>query len=428
MSRYMTRSSSVALAVTLMLWLGAAHAFAQTGMLRGTVVDSDGNPIPGAKITVTSEQLSSYNQTFTANKKGKFTVRFQSAQLQYEFDVLVEAPGYQSVIVGTRPSATKQMKEEYVLEAAQAEATESMGDLGSVISGSSNAAIEAFNAGLTAQQGGDLKTAKAKFQEALEADPTLGPGHVALAQVLLDLKEYDAALAAADKALEFPVTRADVLQVKFQALRGLDRGAEADAILAELQNAEEAEVAARRVYNEGGQAFQAGDKDTALAKFQEAAKLNPSLKDAHHAVATLLLEKGQDAEAATAAETALSLGSDNIDTLRVLYSAYDNMGKTAELMEIAPRLAAVDPDFGGGKLLEQAGHLWNGGQAEQSVALARQALAIDPSLAKAYYYIGLQELSKGNNAEAKSALEKFIAEAPDDSEAGSAKEMLAYIQ
>ena len=421
----MSRVSSILMAGVL-LWLSAAHAWAQTGMLRGTVADEEGNPIKGVSITVTSEELGSYRQTISTNKKGKFTLRFQPNQFQYEFELLFEAPGYQSFKQPIMPSFKEDL--EFVMEPAAAEAAQSMGDLGAVISGSTNSAIEAFNDGLTAQQEGDLETAKAKFEAALAEDPSLGPGQVALAQVLLDLKNYEGALAAADKALELPITRADALQVKFQALRGLGRDSEADAILAELQSAEEAEIAATRVYNEGGKAFQAGDKETALAKFQEAARLNPSLTDAHHAVATLLLEKGQNEGAAESAEKALALGSDNIDTLRVLYGAYDALGKMDQLMEIAPRLAAVDPEFGGGKLLENAGHLWNAGETEKSVALARQALAIDPTLAKAYYYIGLDQLSKGNSAEAKSALQKFISEAPDDSEAASAKEMLSYIQ
>ena len=75
---------------------------------------------------------------------------------------------------------------------------------------------------------------------------------------------------------------------------------------------------------------------------------------------------------------ALALGSEDVRTLRVLYDAYDALGRTEELTEIAPRLAAVDPDFGGSKLVEQAAELWNAGQADKAASLARLALAIEP--------------------------------------------------
>ena len=121
------------------------------------------------------------------------------------------------------------------------------------------------------------------------------------------------------------------------------------------------------------------------------------------------------------------MGSEDVRTLRVLYDAYDAMGRIDELTQIAPRLAAVDPEFGGAKLLEQAAALWNGGQPEEAVKLSRLALAIDSTLAKAHYFIGLDHLSKGNNADARGALETFIRLAPDDPDATTAGEMLTYI-
>ena len=60
--------------------------------------------------------------------------------------------------------------------------------------------------------------------------------------------------------------------------------------------------------------------------------------------------------------------------------------------------------------------------------LSRLALSIDASQAKAHYFLGLDHLSKGNNAEAKTSLETFIRLAPDDPDAATAGEMLSYIE
>ncbi|MFQ5526611.1 MAG: hypothetical protein ACE5GX_10155 [Thermoanaerobaculia bacterium] len=397
-------------------------------MFRGTVVDSEEKPLEGVRVTITSEGLSSYRKTLTTNGKGTFGLRFQASQTQFRFDFLFEKPGYQSFTQPIAPSVTRQMREKFVMAASESQVVERHGDLSAVVTGSSNAAIEAFNSGLTAQRAGDLGTARAKLEEALAADSSLGPAQLALAQVLLDEREYEAAVEAADRSLSLAGSRAEALQVKHQALRALGRGQEADAVAVELEAAEDAVSTALRVYNEAGELFQADDREAALTKFRRAAELDPSLIDAHHAVATLELAQGNHEASAEAASTALSLGSEDVRTLRVLYDAYDALGRTDEITEIAPRLAAVDPDFGGGKLLEQAADNWNAGQAEKAVRLSRMALAIDPTLAKAHYFIGLDHLGRGENAEAKSALEKFISMAPDDADAGTAKEMLSYIE
>lgn len=416
------------LPILALLVLCAPQVHSQTGLLRGTVVDNEDNPVAGVEITITSEELASYRKQLTTDKKGEFKLRFQANQAQYVFQFLFEKPGFQSFTQPVKPSLTQAMKERYVLDPAESRVVETHGDLGAVISGSSNAAINAFNEGLAAQRAGDLGKAQSKLEEALESDPSLSSGHIALAQVLLDQADHAAALARADQALELAPNSVDALKVRYQALRALGRKDEADGVAQELEQAEGAVATALLLYNEGGEAFQAGDKATALVKFRKAAELDPTLIEAHHAVATLELAAGNHAASATAAEEALAQGSEDIRTLRVLYDAYDALGRTEDLTEIAPRLAAVDPDFGGTKLLEQAAENWNAGQAEKAVQLSRLALAIDASLAKAHYFIGLDHLSKSQSAEARASLEKFLELAPDDPEAATAKEMLSYIQ
>lgn len=423
----MFRSRQISMCLVLALVV-SSPLLAQKGGLRGIVEDADGEPLAGVKVTATSESLPHYREIVTTDERGKFLLRFQASQSQYRFELLFEKIGYESFIQPYQPSSIRATRETYVMNRGEAQAVASHGDLSSVLTGTTNEAITAFNAGLKAQIDGDLREARSKLEEATASDPELGPAWVALSQVRLDLKDHAGAVEAADRAVELRSSTADALRVKLQALRALDRKDEADAVAALLESAEDAEASARRIYNEGGEAFQAGDKATALEKFRKAAELDPSLREAHHAMATLELANGNAETAAEAAETALSLGSDDLATLRVLYDAYDALGRTEELMSIAPRLAAVDPDFGGAKLLEQAAQLWNAGQAEKAVALSRQALAIDSTQVKAWYFIGLQHLSSGENAEARAALEKFIAAAPDDPDAAGAKEMLAYIE
>lgn len=419
---------------SLLLVALAVPALAQIGALRGEVTDTDGEPLEGVRVTVSSPERESFREVLSTGADGKFLLHFTANQAQYRYLFLFEKAGYRPFEQPIQPSASRTVRETFVMEEARGQAVgsqdaaETYGDLGTVLTGTTNAAVAAFNAGLTAQREGDLATARAKLEEALAEDPDLGPAHVALAQVLLDQREHQAALEHAERAQELGAARVEALRVEHEALRALGRRDEAAAVAEELAEAEDAQAAALRVYNQGGEAFAAGDRETALAKFVEAAQLDPSLRDAHHAIATLRLAQGDAAAAAEAAEKALSLGSDDLATLRVLYDAYDALGRHQELAAIAPRLAAVDPDFGGPKLLEQAARSWNAGEAEGAAALSRQALAVDPSLAKAWYFIGLHHLGEGDNEAARAALESFLAAAPDDADAATAREVLDLLE
>jgi tetratricopeptide (TPR) repeat protein len=423
----MSRSRFVFLVAVLSVGF-AIPGWGQGGMVRGTVVDGQGEPIADVQVTVTSEHLATFRKKLVTNNEGEFGLRFQKTQTQYEFQFFFEKPGYQSFKQPLSPSAVHQIRQTFPMEIAQSQVVQSLGDLSSVVTGSTSAAVEAFNAGLTAQKAGDLVSARALYEDAVEADGTLVPAQISLGQVLLDQGEHSAAVEVADRALELLPKSAEALRVKYQALRALGRTEEAEVVGDELQQADDAVTTARRLYNEGGEAFQANEAAVALAKFKEAANLDPTLTDAHHAIATLELANGNFEASATAAEAALALGSEDIRTVRVLYEAYAALGRTDQLAEIAPRLAAVDPDFGGSKLLEQAADMWNQGQAEKAVALSRLAVAIDPGLAKAYYFIGLDHVSRGENAEARLSLQRFIDLAPDDPDAATAGEMLVYLE
>jgi tetratricopeptide (TPR) repeat protein len=421
------RRAVLRIALAFLAAASALPCLAQSGSLRGRVTTAGGEPLAGVRVTVTSPGREGYREVLTTDREGEFLIRFLAAQAQHRHAFLFEKAGYQPFEQPLQPPASRLVRETFVMEEARGEAAATQSELGTVLTGTSSAAVAAFNAGLAAQRQGDLATARAQLEAALAADPELGPAHVALSEVLLDQGEHEAALGHAGRARELAADRVAALRVEHQALRALGRRDEAEAVAAELAAAEDAQASARRVYNEGGEAFAAGDHERALERFAAAAELDPSLREAHHAMATLQLAGGDAAAAAKAAETALALGADDVATLRVLSDAYQALGRHDELAAVAPRLAALDPDFGGGKLLEQAAGAWNAGDAAGAVALSRQALAIDPALVKAWYFIGLDHLSRSENDEARAALTRFLDAAPDDPDAATAREMLAYI-
>jgi tetratricopeptide (TPR) repeat protein len=405
--------------------LAIPPADAATGRFRGTVVDDNGEPIEGVSVTVTTADLPDFHEQLETNKRGIFTLTV--AQIDPVYTLQLTKPGYRSLKVDVQVRATEVAQETYTLPAVVAGEEEVPGAVPIAEAEEVNVAIRAYNDGVTAQRAGDLATARERLEAALAEDEALGPAHVALATVSLDLGRHEQALAHADRGLQLRPGDREALRVRYQALLGLGRRDEAENAKAALKKAEGLSSTAKSLYNEGSKAYQEQDLDIALAKFEEAAAKDPSLFDAHHAIATILVHRGDHAGAAEAADRALQINPEDPRTLRVAYDAYRGVGDRERATEIAGRLAAADPEFGAVGLLQQGGDLFNAGDVEGARDLLEHALALDPGLPKAYYLLGLCALNASDYALAKQHLTKFLELDPDAADAPAAREMLGAI-
>jgi tetratricopeptide (TPR) repeat protein len=416
----------VLLAAMATVPLAIPPADAATGRFRGTVVDENGDPIEGVSVTVTTAELPDFHERLETNKRGIFTLTV--AQIDPVYTLQLTKPGYRSLKVDVQVRATEVAQETYTLPEVVAGEEEVPGALPVAEAEEVNVAIRAYNEGATAQRAGDLATARERLEAALAEDEDLAPAHVALATVSLDLGRHEQALAHADRGLELRPGDREALRVRYEALLGLGRRDEADAAKEALKKAEGLSTTAKSLYNEGSEAYQAQDLDTALAKFREAAEKDPSLYDAHHAIATILVHRGDHAGAAEAADRALQINPEDPRTLRVAYDAFRGIGDRERATEIAGRLATADPEFGAVGLLQQGGELFNSGDVAGAKPLLEQALELDPSLAKAYYLLGLCALNTGDYALAKQHLAKFLELDPNAADAPAARDMLAAIE
>jgi tetratricopeptide (TPR) repeat protein len=181
-------------------------------------------------------------------------------------------------------------------------------------------------------------------------------------------------------------------------------------------------------YNEGVAKLQAQDKPAAIAKFEEAATLNPKLPDAQAVLAELYLDQGKNAEALAAAERYLALQPNAPRGLSVQYDAYTAMGDAAKADAALEALIQADPSRDTAvRLLNKGVNLFNASKVDEAVQIFERVLQIDPTLAKTHYMLGLSYANSGNNEKAKEHLSKFLELAPNDENAATAKEMLEYI-
>lgn len=185
---------SVTLVVALAVLAGAALAGPQA-RVSGTVVGTDGAPLSGLTVTVTSAALPKYKKELVTDAEGEFKILLLDATKIYLFTV--SAAGYIEyneeikVAVGTTDNEFTfelSTKEERA-EAKQKELMEQPGYL------EYGEAKDLLAAGNTAE-------ARAKLEEALVAVPDLIEALEALANIDFDTGDNELALATARRCLD----------------------------------------------------------------------------------------------------------------------------------------------------------------------------------------------------------------------------------
>ena len=90
---------------------------------------------------------------------------------------------------------------------------------------------------------------------------------------------------------------------------------------------------------------------------------------------------------------------------------------------------AIDPATAAVDLYNQGVNAYNSGDMKKALGFFQQSAEKNPEFARVHYMIGMCFVSEGKNADAKAAMEKFIAKAPaDDPDLATAKEMMAFLK
>lgn len=199
---------------------------------------------------------------------------------------------------------------------------------------------------------------------------------------------------------------------------------------ARAQGAAESSPAERavQVFNQGVEALQQGDDPTARKKFEEAVALDPNLAAGWSALATLALQDKELPRAIELAEKARSLDAKDLRALRVLVEAYDQAGQKEKSAAIRAELVAVDPKTAALEAFNEGVRHYNAGNMSEALTLFEKAVAANPDHAKSHYMLGLCLASSGRNQEARDHFERFLALAPNDPDAPTAREMLTYLK
>jgi Tfp pilus assembly protein PilF len=399
-----------------------------------TVENAEGEPLRGVKISVTCEALPGFATEETTNKAGRALFTFREGAHTYDFAFSLD--GYDSVTTQIHPVLGRTDQRNYVLETVGASARRSNAGRSAASGTTGNdsgrvvftAAERSFNEGVLAFRDGNPELARQKFLESIEADADFASPYAALASIELHTGAYDSAISYATRLLVIEPRDFSGFRVLFEANKALGNVDLADQALDALQRVGGGSDTAAILYNEGAGAYRVGDLERAKARFSEALDADPTLAPALSALAAILIDTENFAEAAVVAERLLAIEPDNTTALSIRYDAYRALGDEDRTRTALEALSASAPEQVVSQSFERAVELFDQGQIEEATAELQTVVGLTPEHPRAHYYLGLCYTNLDESEKAKEHLSRFVELAPDDPDVGTARAMIKYLQ
>lgn len=289
-----------ALALMVVLTMSVAPALAQS-LVKGKVVDAQGNPVDGAVITFEQQGGSAKRDTKT-DKKGEFLqVGLQSGS----WKVTAAKDGVGTASQPANVSQGRPVELAFKLAPAAAGGAVAGG-------GDPKAAAELralATAATAAQSAGNWDEAISKYNELIGKVPTCGECYSNLGNAYAAKKSYSEAETAYKKSLEIKES-ADAyngLVRIYNDQKKFDLAAEAGGKAAALSSTAGGGGNPEATYNNGVVLFNAGKFAEAKTQFEAATKSDPSMALAHYYLGMASLNGGDLPGATTAFEAYLKL-------------------------------------------------------------------------------------------------------------------------
>lgn len=285
---------SAALTAALFLLAPAMPALAQTGMLKGKVVDQADKPVEGAKVTIAAKSVKAAREVKT-NKKGEWV---QIGLFPGEYSITAEKDGHKG-IVDTRVSIGE--NPEIMIR---------VGPAGPSPEAAAKAAAlqTTFDEGVAASKAGDFDGSIAKFQDAIGQAPNCHDCYYNIGFAHAQKKEWEKAEAAYKRATELKPDYVEAwngLANAYNQQKKLDLALEASANAAKHGGTAGGGGGASALYNQGVILWNQNKYAEAKEKFDAAAKADPNYSDAHYRLGMANLNLGDMPGAVAAFEAYL---------------------------------------------------------------------------------------------------------------------------
>ena len=276
----------------------AAEAQAQTGSIRGEIVDENGQPIDAVEIVLLF--LGNVNREFktTSNEKGAF---FRLGVPVGRYKLTFTKQGHQSleheIKVGmgettrvgtvTLPSLAEGMRSNRELRELSAEVTEH------------------FQAGVAAMDAKDYAAAFVVFEKVLELLPDSPEANLNIGIAHQHLGNTDQAVTYFRKAIELQSETVDAYLALANIYSAKQQWPEALEMLQKTVELQPEDVDS--LFNLGAAAMNVGDVPTAQEAFQKALELDPTHASGHYQLGMVFVNQGKSDEAIAHLEKYLEL-------------------------------------------------------------------------------------------------------------------------
>ncbi len=297
---------AVRMAAALLLVVGfAATATAQSGQVRGKVLDAGGQPVADATITIDFKGNMTRQHVTKTGKRGTFIqvglqsgpydVTASKGDLKQTLQATVRVGGTAELdfsLTGNSSAAMtpddakamdakrKALQEQYVAAVTlvdEGKYDEGIAALNAVITATGGCAVCQVKIGDAQWKKGDLAAAEATYKQAIAADPKVASAYAQLASLYNQQKKFDDAAAMSKKANE---------------LSGAGTAGGGNASV---------------VFNQGIIFWNQSKVAEAKEQFQQAVKMDPTLAEAHYWLGMALINEGDMPGAKSSFETYLKL-------------------------------------------------------------------------------------------------------------------------
>jgi len=285
----------------------ASVAAAQSGQLRGKVIDPEGKPVQGAEILIEFADGVNRKYTVKTDRRGEF-IQIGLQPGNYRVTATVDKLG--AVTLPSRVTLARPAEVEFNFAAAAAAAA---GGADAAAVAKATALKKSFEEGVAATQAKNYDLAVQKFEEAAAAVPTCFDCYYNIGFAHTQKKDEKSAEAAWLKAVEIKPDYSDALNALATLYNNQKRFDEAAAVSAKAAAAGGVIGGggnADAVYNQGIILWNQGKIAEAKVKFEEAIQANANHPEANFQLGMAELNEGNVPGAIASFEKYLQLSPD----------------------------------------------------------------------------------------------------------------------